>query len=314
LDKCALPTADAIFLGRVASKQVEDGGNPDGTVNSVRRSVVQFTVLESFRGVSTSNLEVETTEGCCACGIEFIVGESYVVFANQFQGKLTTNVCTATRPAASAVALIPQLRARTRGQPTSALFGLVALQPRPHAHPEPVPIDALRGVQVKAIGTNSEFTAVTDSYGVFDFSNLPNDSYVVRPSLSDSLSSKELLQPMRPIIVQNGSSCEYGIWAQWNGRISGRVIGQAGEPVRGFVALDYVEPKKMNGATQREVGGFTTGDEGRFEFTLLGPDHYRLSFSPSKGSSIDFNKRVAYSEVITLERGQQISDIVFQVP
>lgn len=313
-DKCGIPTADTIFLGRVESKQVADGRNADGTFNSVRRATVQFTVLEGFRGVSPSHLEVETTEGCCACGIEFIVSGSYVVFANQYQGTLSTNSCSATQPAASAVALIPQLRARRKGEPTSTLFGLVALQPRPHYQFEPVPIDALRGIEVKAIGTNVEFVSVTDSYGVFDFKDLPNDSYVIEPSLSDPLSSKELLQHMRPISVQNGSSCEYDIWAQWNGRIAGRVIDRAGKPVRGFVTLDYVEPKKMSGAMQTGVGGFTTGDDGRFEFTLLGPDRYRLSFFPGAGSNIDFKKRVTHPEVITLQRGQQITDLVIQVP
>ena len=309
-----MPAADTIFLGRVESKQVADGRNPDGTFSSVRRATVQFTLLESFRGVNTSHLEIKTTEGCCACGIEFIVNETYLVFANPYEGTLSTDSCTATQPAARGVALIPQLRSMRKGEPMSALFGLVAMQPRPHYQFEPVPIDALRGIEVKAIGTNTEFVAVTDFNGVFDFKVLPNDSYVIEPKLSDPLSSKELLQPMRPMPVQNGTSCEYDIWAQWNGRIAGRVIDQKGKPLRGFVALDYVEPKKMSGAIQTNFGGIMTGDDGRFEFTLLGPDRYRINFSPGEGANVDFKKRVTYPEVIELERGQQITDLVLQVP
>jgi hypothetical protein len=311
-----MPNADLIFLGRVASKQVSDDRNPDGTYSSVRTSTVRFVVLENFRSAYFSELEVGTTEGCCACGIEFVVGETYIVFANEYEGKLSTSSCTATQPAESAVALIWQLRARAKGRLTATLFGVVALQPRPHYRYEPVPIEALRGVEVEAVGTNGEFFAVTDAEGVYEFLYLPPDNYSIRAALAPPLSSIELERnDLRKIPVELGSSCQHNIWAQWNGRIAGRVVDQSGNPVPGFVALDYVEPKVMSGGAKLSgPGGYTTTEDGRFEFTLLGPDQYRLRFVPDTGGKLDFAKRITYPRNITLARGQQITDILIQVP
>src|SRR2546422_8775099 len=314
--KCDIPGADVIFLGRVASKQVASGCTPDGICSSAVSASVRFDVLENFGGANAPQLEVETTEGCCACGITFSVGETYVVFANRYQEQLQTNTCTATQPAATATALIRQLRARAKGGPTATLFGLVALDTQPHYSWEPAPIQPIRGVEVKAVGTQREFTVMTDGDGVYDFPFLPPDDYSIRAALVPPLSSMELVQKnLRKIPVEPGSSCPYNIRAQWDGRIAGRVVDPYANPVPGFVSLDYEQPKTMGGgAKQAGVGGYTTGPDGRFEFTLLGPDEYRLRFFPGQGEKIDFTKRFTYPRMISLDRGQQITDLVIQVP
>jgi hypothetical protein len=130
--KCDIPGADVVFLGRVASKQVANRCTPEGICSSVVSASVRFEVLENYRSANVPQLQVDTTEGCCACGITFIVGETYLVFANRYEEKLETSTCTATQPAATATALIRQLGTTAKGGPTATLFGLVVLDTQPH--------------------------------------------------------------------------------------------------------------------------------------------------------------------------------------
>ena len=168
-----MPGADVIFLGRVTSKQVANGCASDGSCSSVGNVSVHFEVVENYRSAYVPQVEVDTTEGCCNCGIAFIVGETYVVFANRYEGKLKTDSCTATQPAAAATALIRQLRETEKGGPTATLFGLVALDTQPHYSWEPAPFLPIRGVEVKAVGTQKEFTVMTDGDGAYEFPSLP---------------------------------------------------------------------------------------------------------------------------------------------
>ncbi|PYU24972.1 MAG: hypothetical protein DMG32_12840 [Acidobacteria bacterium] len=314
--KCDIPGADVVFLGRVASKQVANRCTPEGICSSVVSASVRFEALENYRSANVPQLQVDTTEGCCACGITFIVGETYLVFANRYEEKLETSTCTATQPAATATALIRQLRTTAKGGPTATLFGLVVLDTQPHYSWEPAPIQPIRGVEVKAVGTQKEFTAMTDGDGAYEFPSLPPDEYSIRAALVPPLSSVELVQKnLKKISVEPGSSCAYNIRAQWDGRIAGRVVDAYGNPVPGFVSLDYKQPKTMGGdAKQTGVGGYTTGPDGRFEFTLVGPDEYRLRFVRGQGEKIDFTTQFTYPRMISLDRGQQITDLVIQVP
>ena len=143
------------------------------------------------------------------------------------------------------------------------------------------------------------------------------DEYSIRAALVPPLSSVELVQRNLPkISIEPGSSCAYNIRAQWDGQIAGRVVDAYRNPVPGFVSLDYRQPKTMGGGTAKQTvaGGYTTGPDGRFEFTLVGPDEYRLRFAPGRVEKIDFTKRFTYPRTISLDRGQQITDLVIQVP
>src|SRR5450759_2345142 len=71
------PEGDAVFLGKVISKQLGENPVVNGAVSSVVPSVVRFSVMESYKGISTNEVEVSTTEGCCACGYPFQVGSEY---------------------------------------------------------------------------------------------------------------------------------------------------------------------------------------------------------------------------------------------
>ena len=87
----ALAEADHVFHGTVATIAVEDEGF---------EHFVEFEVHEVWKGTARPGLIVRTASSSAACGVNFIVGEDYVVYAFDSNpgDDLNTNSCTRTRP------------------------------------------------------------------------------------------------------------------------------------------------------------------------------------------------------------------------
>ncbi len=87
----ALAEADHVFHGTVVAIAVEDEGF---------EHFVEFEVHEVWKGSARPGLIVRTASSSAACGVNFVVGEDYVVYAfDSNQGDhLNTNSCTRTRP------------------------------------------------------------------------------------------------------------------------------------------------------------------------------------------------------------------------
>ncbi|MCM3759799.1 hypothetical protein M3212_03240 [Alkalihalobacillus oceani] len=73
----ALELADAVFSGRVLDVQEQKGA--DGS----QAKAVHFSVDRAWKGVNETEIIIATGLGGGDCGIDFIVGEEYVVYANQ---------------------------------------------------------------------------------------------------------------------------------------------------------------------------------------------------------------------------------------
>jgi hypothetical protein len=63
---------------------------------------VHMQVANSWKGVSTTSVVVETTSGGASCGYPFSLGGHYVIYAYRSTGALETNICTRTQDAAFA--------------------------------------------------------------------------------------------------------------------------------------------------------------------------------------------------------------------
>ena len=92
--KEAAAAAAAVFEGRVESVSAGDPANP--------RKVVLH-VVRSFKGdLTKERIELTTAAHGAACGYGFEAGKSYLVYANEHQGALQTNLCSRTRPISEA--------------------------------------------------------------------------------------------------------------------------------------------------------------------------------------------------------------------
>ena len=108
----ALAEADHVFHGTVVAIAVENDGFDH---------LVEFEVHEVWKGSARAELVVRTASSGAACGVNFIVGENYAVYAyDSNQGApIATNSCARTRPftpeegeaLGEAIAVFPQVPA-----------------------------------------------------------------------------------------------------------------------------------------------------------------------------------------------------------
>lgn len=146
------------------------------TTGNARRKTPQtttFLVREPFRGVDAQKVELNTGAGICT--YPFIVGQSYLVFANRYKGELYTDICTEACAEVMASALLQQLRAKGSGQQMASLFGSVLLAPkdayerRGEVHCKPQSDVAVRIDD----GKGNQFATTTEGEGAYLFGGFP---------------------------------------------------------------------------------------------------------------------------------------------
>ena len=85
----AMEDADAVFRGKVV--QIDSA-----MINGLPNKVATFDLYESWKGPQRAKLRVETASNSAACGINFIEGEEYVVYAYGLAENLTSSLCDRT--------------------------------------------------------------------------------------------------------------------------------------------------------------------------------------------------------------------------
>jgi hypothetical protein len=102
----AAQAASSVFEGRVT--RVE-GDEPNAEVNASHHTV-HMQVVRYFKGEGGESITVRTAGNSAACGINFEVGGSYLVYASAGEGGvLSAGLCSGTRPIAGAEADLEHL-------------------------------------------------------------------------------------------------------------------------------------------------------------------------------------------------------------
>ena len=86
----ALAQATAVFAGEVSAVAAPASA---GTAAPVR---VTFNVTQSWKGAPQPTIVVGTPDSSASCGVEFVKGERYLVYATESEGQLQTNLCSRT--------------------------------------------------------------------------------------------------------------------------------------------------------------------------------------------------------------------------
>jgi hypothetical protein len=309
-----------IVLATVVSNEfVRDGPLPSqststgysGTYHSMNRSIrdatipppsffrVTLHVSEWFRGkTGDGSLVVEMQGG--DCDYPFETGHEYLVFANEFQGHLATGICTATRPAKMALTTIQQLRAVRDGTPLPDLFGFVGTHPDEGGEAGWEQVEPVPGLTVTAKSPQGEYQTQTADDGSYAFNGLPAGGYQV-----------SVQPPPRRLVYWAGSADHVGVGAGpgnvcatnfqvfYDGRISGTVTRQDGQPVSGDVFVLYSGPENLHAGS----AGSRVKD-GHFEITRLRPGLYRLAFQPSlRTHAIYYPGTLSFGDATPIEVG-----------
>jgi hypothetical protein len=92
----AVKQADAVFVGEVASSNPVDGRQRFTGITSDGLVSYSFAVEEVVAGDVGSGIDVISHSSSATCGFPFKEGNRYLVFADEGDGRLETNLCSRT--------------------------------------------------------------------------------------------------------------------------------------------------------------------------------------------------------------------------
>jgi hypothetical protein len=232
---------------------------------------VHFNVQESMRGDPSTEIEVLTGMGGGDCGFGFLVGQSYLVYANRGDGRLRTSICSGTRLLGKAEEDINYIHSLATAPPGASIFGtIMRLREPPESNQVQEPLAGIT-VPVKAEDGTS-FTAVTNADGKFSLAGLKPGKYSIKPEFPDSLIARDI-RGERSVIVADRGCAREDFYAIVNGRISGRVVNADGTPATTVpLILDSVAGWQTN--PLMTYLHTQTDADGHFEFNGLRPGEY----------------------------------------
>jgi len=324
--RCQLPTAPVAFAARVISRQAFDLRPAVQLDNRGRRLAtdpppprddsyiaVTLEVIEQFRGDSSKTIIVRTDPANSSCTYPFEVGHDYLVFAYMKDGSLRTDPCAGTRPVASEIALIHQLRSTRAGTGMPDLFGTIYQQRLNGSIAGLEKSEGAAGVTVTVNSDGREYETVSSADGSYEFWGLAPGKYAINAQPPP----RRLISQVYSLNVGSGSACRADFQLSYGGSISGTVVDMQGQPLTGLISADSVD------SAGPAAGGSLAAsvDQGQFEFKMVPPGHYRLRFWPKvngRGQSDSFyypgTRTEAQAAEIEVGDGTHLEGLHFTIP
>jgi hypothetical protein len=167
--------ADAVFLATVKSKSVVTTQVDSETKSPQQLVSVRFLADEVYRGLlGGSDVEVLTGMNSADCGFNFEKGKRYLVYAQEYQNKLRTGICSRTRLLTDAKKDLLYFQYLPPEGSGASIFVKVLKR---SASEGVVP---MAGVKVTAEGSDRSFDGRTNSSGQYEFKHLPPGKYKVK--------------------------------------------------------------------------------------------------------------------------------------
>jgi hypothetical protein len=265
--------AAAVFVGRV------DAVARVGTTRTVK-----FTVLEGFRGVTASAIEVSTGPAGQRCSLSFTIGHEYVVFADRAAGTngaaaaaFTTSRCAGTRDLEDAGAELAYGRGVKQGTaPQGHISGRVLLEPRDLAGNPTAGVQPIPDVTVIVARDEVRDTTVTDAAGGFRVESRGPGTYRVSVNVPERFYSED---PTTTVTLRDPRSCAaVAAMLHDNGLVAGRVVDATGRPVAGLTI--ELAPSGKGPGTR-----IVTGRDGRYSLARVPPGRLVLSVPAGPSSA-----------------------------
>jgi hypothetical protein len=249
--------SSAVFVGRVESVERSAAGQ-----------LVRFSVIEGFRGTSSSAVEVLTGPAGHRCAVSFRVGREYMVYASRSNTAeaLSTSVCSRTRSLDDAAADVNYGRALKEGRVPAGSVGGQLLLAHLDLHGRSVRAsEPLPDITVRVVKDGSPEPAVTNRGGDYAVLARGAGSYTVTADVPDRYYAHERV---RVVQLAHANACaQVDITLYDNGRVSGRVVDATGRVVPGLT----VELATTNLRQSRRT---ITDREGRFEIARVPPGRF----------------------------------------
>jgi hypothetical protein len=184
----------------------------------------------------------------------------------------------------------------------------------------------LTNVTVRLQAGTKSFETKTDEHGAYAFQRLPKGTYRILADLPPNLELGQQIEgvPVEPFDLPPRSSWEQDIYAWPKGRISGKVLGPDGKPLRSTSVDLYLldQYKAESSLPTYHAYGRPSKPWQSFDFNHLSPGDYVLVFNSANLGQPDAPfPRTFYphaadlesSQIIHLADGQQILDADIQL-
>lgn len=313
-------TASAVFAGTVIGERLSE--RPKQTDRNDRNEVeidwapraVKFSVEQAYSGVTGTEIEVFTGRGGGDCGVGFQTGQRYLVYAYRYKDKLTTSICTRTRPFSQATEDLAFLGTLSSARPGVTIYG--GISRAEGQKDEPLSPDILITIE----GESQRKEIRPDAEGRYRVSGLPPGKYKVTLHLPDALTT---YKNDEEITVIDRGCAAVGWYVSDNGRVNGRVVNAEGEPVAGIL-VGLVEPSAN--PKENHVKLDRTDDQGNFKFSAVPRGRYLIAVNhtrfperddPTKAYPPSFYPGVIDKEqaqAITVGAGEKLNDLVVRMP
>jgi hypothetical protein len=269
-------SADAIFSGTVRSIEVSEQFNGN---RQVLETVIRFDVEQRFLNVPPGPIEI-VTDGLSTCSYRFTRGEKYVVYARRLEdGRLTTSICSRTRPLAEAAEDVKYLSALPAARTGARVYGRINEWVHHPADAEGVDHGPLENITVSIGSAGLVRDLVTDRNGEYELRGLPLGS------VSVSIATPHGFAPEAPrqFEVTDLRACiaaDFTLRAESSAH--GLVVDDAGRPLPGILVEAVAE----------ELAGYKpdaifeparTDERGKFVFQRLPPGVYVFGVNVTKG-------------------------------
>jgi len=307
--------AAAVFAGTVIGERTSEQPKQRDQIDiDWTPRAVKFSVEQAYSGVTGTEIEVFTGRGGGDCGVRFKAGQRYLVYAYRYQDKLTTSICTRTKPFSQATEDLAFL-----GTLSSARSGVTI-----HGG-----IDRTEGRKGELLSSDISITIEgesqrkeirPDAQGRFSISGLPAGKYKITLHLPDALTTSK--NEYEIMVADRG--CGGVRWyVTDNGRVNGRVVNADGEPVANIL-VGLVEPG--GNPKENQVKLDRTDDKGNFDFSAVPRGRYLITVNhtrfpepddPTNAYPPSFYPGVIDKEqaqAINVGPGEQLNDLVIRVP
>jgi hypothetical protein len=274
-----------------------------------------FRINERFAGPDAPELDVFSGGDDGDCAFRFQKGEQYIVFPSKADdGRLFATICSGTRLASEARALIPQLRNMRNGLRVASVFGILRRSDPPLLAPTDDPDDPLPRIRLRLRSKDDRFTASTNDDGAYTFYDVHAGEYIFTADLPArfEFTQKTLHGGLPPFRIPNGACYEYNVNALPTGKIRGSILGPDKKPL----PIASVELYRADRYDDARPGLWAfQGSKGIFEFDHIGPGEYILVYnrlnrqdpnSPYPRTFYPGASSLSETKIIKLKDGQQL--------
>ncbi len=306
-----------VFSGRVTA--IEEGPRETGGKIDWQPRIVKFAVNAHYRGGGIEqSVEVRTGMGGGDCGYRFEVGEDYLVYAHSHENRLSTGICTPTKPLDKATEDLNFISSLSSAKPVGSIFGGITEWKARRSSDEYRPNPPIPALVLTLKGEGGEYSATTDSDGKYSFSEVQPGSYVIQ------IAAPEGFSPFtdQKLNVAAKGCVNFSTVLSRETSASGRVLDANGVPVTRLM-LDLVPVDEIDKPHQRDRRTAQLDENGYFKFIGIPPGSYYLGIGLGRWTVTKhaFPKTfypgtpdISRAAVLIVKEADMVRDLDFQLP